>query len=417
MINILPFFRPDRMRVVALWGLLGLAICVIVPGVLLAQRVVLPGQGLAEQRSALEQAESEADIAKRRAERLQLRAEQAEASADKAKRRVEAVAAQIQATEARMTATKARISIIEQLRARQTSRLVERQQPIARLTAALQQQSRRPAALALVKPGSINDLVHLRAAMASITPQVEALSVDLRADIDRTQALRERAQIAADALRSQQTQLDEQRRQLALLETRRRSNARDLAGNARLQEDRAIALAEDARSINQLIGRIEDSAELREQLAALEGPVLRSGQAVGQNGAAIDQSNAPKKKPVYVMPVAGQVVTGFGEVSTSGISSRGITLKVPLNAQVTAPSGGRIGFAGVYLGFGQIVIIEHDAGWTTLLTGLARIGVSVGDEVDQGAPLGQAIGDSENMLLELRRKGKPVDVATLIAIG
>lgn len=404
-------------RYVLLSLLAGLsALCIVIfvlPAMVLAQSSVLPDQTLSDQRDALKAAEEAADTAKRRADRLMARAEQASESAEKAKREVEAVAAQVQATEARITAIEARIAIISQLQGRQRGRLAERQEPVMRLTAALQQQSRRPASLALVKPGSVNDLVHLRAAMAAITPQVDAISRDLRDDLERSRKLREQADIAANALRGQQTQLNDQRNALAVLETQSRLTATNLVADARREEDRAIALSEDARDITQLIGRIENSAELREQLAGLPGPILPLTAGSG------DAPKSPKKnkKPVYMMPVAGQVLTGFGEVSTSGVSARGVALKVREQAQITAPAAGRIEFAGAYRGYGQIIIIEHGDGWTSLITGIEDIDVSVGTNIAQGAPLGQAIGGTESVLLELRRKGKPVDVATLIAAG
>jgi septal ring factor EnvC (AmiA/AmiB activator) len=396
------------------------ALCIvlfILPAMVLAQSSVLPDQTLSDQRDALKTAEEAADAAKRRADRLMARAEQASESAEKAKREVEAVAAQVQATEARITAIEARIAIISQLQSRQRARLAERQEPVMRLTAALQQQSRRPASLALVKPGSVNDLVHLRAAMAAITPQVDAISRDVRDDLERSRKLREQADIAANALRGQQTQLNDQRSALAVLETQNRLTATNLVADARREEDRAIALSEDARDITQLIGRIENSARLREQLAALPGPILPLTAGAGKGADGAPKPDEKGKKPVYMMPVAGQVLTGFGEVSTSGVSARGVRLKVREQAQITAPAAGRIEFAGAYRGYGQIIIIEHGDGWTSLITGIDDIDVSAGANITQGAPLGQAIGGTQSVLLELRRKGKPVDVATLIAAG
>jgi septal ring factor EnvC (AmiA/AmiB activator) len=249
--------------------------------------------------------------------------------------------------------------------------------------------------------------------MAAITPQVDAISRDLRDDLERSRKLREQADIAANALRGQQTQLNDQRNALAVLETQSRLTATNLVADARREEDRAIALSEDARDITQLIGRIENSAELREQLAALPGPILPLTAGSGDAPKAADKN----RKPVYMMPVAGQVLTGFGEVSTSGVSARGVALKVREQAQITAPAAGRIEFAGAYRGYGQIIIIEHGDGWTSLITGIDDIDVSAGTNIAQGAPLGQAIGGTESVLLELRRKGKPVDVATLIAAG
>jgi septal ring factor EnvC (AmiA/AmiB activator) len=66
-------------------------------------------------------------------------------------------------------------------------------------------------------------------------------------------------------------------------------------------------------------------------------------------------------------------------------------------------------FAAPYRGYGRIVIIEHSAGWTSLVTGLARTDVAVGDRVVAGSPLGIAPQADPEITLELRRAGAPVN--------
>jgi septal ring factor EnvC (AmiA/AmiB activator) len=46
-----------------------------------------------------------------------------------------------------------------------------------------------------------------------------------------------------------------------------------------------------------------------------------------------------------------------------------------------------VAFAGAYPGYGQIVIVEHDGGWASLITGMARVDAQVGDRLVAGAPL------------------------------
>jgi septal ring factor EnvC (AmiA/AmiB activator) len=66
-------------------------------------------------------------------------------------------------------------------------------------------------------------------------------------------------------------------------------------------------------------------------------------------------------------------------------------------------------FAGPYRGYGRIVIIAHDGGWTSLVTGLARLDARVGDRVVGGSPLGVAGQGQPTISLELRRAGEPVN--------
>ncbi|MEO1046074.1 MAG: peptidoglycan DD-metalloendopeptidase family protein [Pseudomonadota bacterium] len=383
----------------------------------IAQNAVLPGQSVAETRQAMEAAEAQAKAALERAEALQDRADKAVRKADRAKADIQVMAARVQESEARIAAAEARIAIIDRLKQAQERRLARRQEPVIRLTAALQQLSRRPTALALVKPGSLEETVRVRALMASIRPQVDALSQELRDDIARSRLLREQAEEAAALLRDARQRLEDRRLALARLETRARLESRELTGGAQLEEDRAIALAENARDLDELIDRITVSGSLREQLAALDGPRLRpdrpelSTVVTGANRAARRST-----RPAYVVPVIGALITGFGEVSDSGVTARGITIRAGDAAQIVAPASSRVAYAGNYRGFGKIIILEHDGGWTTLITGLGKVDAAVGDDIAQGTPIGRApAGEGGDIIIELRRNGQPVDVATLIA--
>ncbi|MEM1133825.1 MAG: peptidoglycan DD-metalloendopeptidase family protein [Pseudomonadota bacterium] len=383
----------------------------------IAQNAVLPGQTVAETQKALRAAEAQAKAALERAETLQKRADSASKRADKARGDIQAMAARVQESEARIAAANARISILDTLQLAQKRRLAAKQEPMIKLTAALQQLSRRPTALALVKPGSLEETVRVRALMASIRPQVEDMSQELREDIERSRTLRQQAEKAATTLRASRQKLEDRRLALARLETAARLESRELTGGAQLEEDRAIALGEDARDLDDLIDRITVSSTIREELAALDGPRLRPDRpelstVVGKGTATPRRAG----RPAYMLPVVGTVTTGFGEVSESGVTARGITIRAGDAAQIIAPARARVAYAGDYRGFGEIIILEHDGGWTTLITGLAAINAEVGDDLSQGAPIGRApAGEGGDIMIELRRNGQPVDVATLIA--
>jgi septal ring factor EnvC (AmiA/AmiB activator) len=120
---------------------------------------------------------------------------------------------------------------------------------------------------------------------------------------------------------------------------------------------------------------------------------------------ATDAGVAPKP---YLLPVTGRTVAGFDGSGTAG-ASRGLTLAPRPGAQVVAPGAGRIAYAGPYRGYGRIVIIEHPGGWTSLITGLARTDVAVGDALVAGAPLGIAAQATPAITLELRHGAETVN--------
>jgi murein hydrolase activator len=372
-------------------------------------------QSIGEERAALAKAQADAGTATARAGRLEASAAAASDAAAKARARSAAVAARIQSAEADIDAAEARISIIERLRADQRAALAIKQGPTIRLVAALQTLSRRPPALALVQPGSVSDMVHVRAMLAAILPVVRSRTADLRADVERGRQLRFAADNALTSLKSSQTVLVTQRNQLAALAVERRGAAEKLTGSAMAEQDRAIALGEEARDIVDLMGKIDSNADQRARLASLSGPVLRPSRPGDPRALPADAQISEAAQAPYRLPVVGQVVTGLGEVSETGVRARGLTIATRASAQVVSPTGGRIAFAGPYRGFGNIVIIDHGRGWTTLLTSLAALDVKVGDPVDQGSPIGRAGPDRPTITIELRRGGQPVDIARLLS--
>lgn len=370
-----------------------------------------------ETQTALERALTEASAAEQRGRRLEAEARSATQEAEKTAREAAALAARIQQAEADIAAADARIALISGQRIRLGRRLAERREPLVRLTAALQKLARRPLALSALRPGSLRETVYLRAMLETAIPQVQSRTADLRVEIDRGRQLENAARRAAAGLRSSEDALARRRTNLAALETRQRLASRSASGDANREIERALALAEEARDLDALVGRLDAEGALRRDLAALPGPVMRPGKpqdarvsmAAGKPAspsAAPGISAAPGR---YQLPVIGQTVTGFGARAEGGAPNKGISLAPRPGAQVVAPGAGRVVFAGPYSGYGRIVIIEHGGGWTSLVTGLARSDVEVGNTLVGGSPLGVAGGARPVVSLELRREGAPVN--------
>ena len=365
-----------------------------------------------DMRAALAQALAERDNAEARSQRFEEEAQAAEDAADRAAREAAALAARIQQAEAGMVAARARIAMVDRERALLREVLGREQQPVVELTAALQQFSRRPLALSILRPGSVKDVVYLRAMLHDTVPQVRAGTQDLRSRIERARELRREALAAAQVLEAEESILARRRDELAEIETRQRLAARAAGGSASREAERALALAENVRDLDGLLDELDRAGQLRQRLAALQGPRLRPARPEGAQVAGSPEpaptatrSGAPSP---YILPVAGRTLAGFGAPDASGVS-QGLTLAPVPGAQVVAPASGRIAFAGPYRGYDTIVIIEHGGGWTSLVTGLARSDVDVGETVVSGAPLGTAGPANPSVTVELRRDGEAVN--------
>lgn len=367
-------------------------------------------QTIGDERRALDRARFEATAARARSARLEVQAERARDEAERARAAQAAIAARIQAAEADIAAAGARLAITQRLRRVQEAKLAAQQQPIVRLTAALQTMARRPAAAVMAQPGTLSDLVHVRAVLNSVIPRIQADTQAVRAEVDRARQLRV---AAAAALAEQQNAQGRRRREqaaLVRLETIERRRAAELASGAVFEAERAVALGEQARDLEALVAMLDRQSGLRDALKALPGPVprpLRPGEAPP-----VQTASTAAGLGAYRLPVIGTVLRGFGDVSQNGIRSRGVTVRPQPGAIVVAPAAGQVTFAGPYRDYGSIVIVDHGGGWTTLITGLAAASARVGDAVDPGSPLGRAAAGP--VTVELRRNGTPVDLAQMI---
>lgn len=349
----------------------------------------------------LAEAQREAAAARQRSERLESQARRATGEAARANAAAAALAARIEAAEADITAAQSRIALIERLSVAQRARLAAGQGSLIRLTAALQTMARRPPALALVQPGSLDEVVHVRALLASSLPAIRARTAGVRAEMARGRKLRRQAAEAVVQLSAGRRDLQQRRLALARFERGQRSRSATLMQSAVQESDRALAFGEEARDLAALAGTRAFQARLARRLASLPGPAPRPG----------DLPVAPS--PVrYHLPVEGRLVTGTGEISDAGVHARGLTIAAAAGAPALAPRSGRIAFAGPVRGYGEVVIVDHGGGWTTTVTDLSGLEVRRGDRVAAGRMLGRAAGGEVNV--ELRKDGRPVPIASLL---
>jgi septal ring factor EnvC (AmiA/AmiB activator) len=247
----------------------------------------------------------------------------------------------------------AQLAAIERDVRAQEARLAAAQAPLAALLARVQRIALRPSGLSLVDARSARDMVRTRVLLASLRPMIDA----------RTAALR---------------------RQMIV------------TGAARAELAQAVAARAEERD---RFGSL-DQAGLNRRLGALPAPA---------------PGPLPHGQPVYALPAAGRVVIGTGDRGPDGIAARGLTLATASGATVSAPAAGRIAYAGPFRGYGDIVLIDHGGGWTTLLAGLSLATAASGERIGQGATLGQMARDTPRLTIELRHRGRAIDVAAMAA--
>lgn len=353
---------------------------------------------------ALREAKKRASAAEARSETLRQEAANAEETADRLVARRAALGAEIDAANAQIATARARIAVISRRQRAQAALLGEASAPMLRLNALLQNMTRQPVSLLLARPGDRRDYVRLRAAMASIEPVIASRTSALRDQIAMQRELQKQERVAIGALGKARIDLASRSKALASLESDSRGKALSLNADAAIEYERAIGQGERARDLVERIDADRESGQIAAELAEYAGPQPRLGG--GKAGSASARA--------FILPARGRVVSGFGELNPTGYRERGIRLAVEPGARVIAPAAGKVTFAGRYRSFGNIVIIEHGNGWATLVTGIEQLGVEAGSQVRQGSTIGNAGEEEPEIMIELRRNGRLIDIAALL---
>jgi murein DD-endopeptidase MepM/ murein hydrolase activator NlpD len=236
-----------------------------------------------------------------------------------------------------------------------------------------------------------SDLAHRRAVVvgravaAYVDPDRGQLSAIL-ASADVTEAARKESLIehilnndrsVVDQLRAAEEDLVIQRAQLGVAQ--QRAALRRRVAVARLVALKA-ARADDARVRSALNGRIQDYLAEADAMAKTESSLqsfIRShtGVAVGGVSAA-----------GLMWPVNGPVTSPFG--MRWGRMHQGIDIGVGYGTPIHAAKAGEVIFAGQMSGYGNVIVISHGGGFSTLYAHQSRLGASDGQSVSQGEVIG-----------------------------
>jgi lipoprotein NlpD len=121
------------------------------------------------------------------------------------------------------------------------------------------------------------------------------------------------------------------------------------------------------------------------------------------NGAA-----AATAQPAFIWPARGPIIGTFDDANNKGVNIGGAA-----GDPVNASADGRVVYSGNGLrGYGNLVIIKHDATFLTAYAHNRALMVKEGDAVTKGqkiAEMGSSDSDRVMLHFEVRRQGKPVD--------
>ncbi|MDO8933684.1 MAG: peptidoglycan DD-metalloendopeptidase family protein [Rhodocyclaceae bacterium] len=115
----------------------------------------------------------------------------------------------------------------------------------------------------------------------------------------------------------------------------------------------------------------------------------------------------------WAWPSSGKTLAGFADGAAGKESSKGIDIAGRTGEPVHAAAEGIVSYVGSGLrGYGNLVVIRHNATYLTVYAHNSRILVKEKQAIAKGqkiAEIGSSDADQTKLHFEIRRQGKPVD--------
>ena len=215
------------------------------------------------------------------------------------------------------------------------------------------------------------------------------------------------------------------------IEPRSLANLNDLAIDTPLKAGQRLALPSLVKDLD---------AGPKPVIAAAKPPIVAPMKplkpvAVAAPAAAVEPKAEPKAEPkfeakpaaepatasldtakgVFVWPLKGEILSTFGPKGP-GQRNDGINIAAKLGDPVRAAAAGTVVYAGNSVpGFGNLVVIKHADGWTSLYGNLGKMSVKIRASVAQGDVLGLAgqtgAVDRPQVHFEVRHASSPQEKA------
>lgn len=382
------------------------------------------GEGTREQRRALQAAERARAEQQALARQAEERARAAEEEHARLTESYAAAAADLRQAESETLGIAGQIDELSARMRAAEHELARRAQALEPLLPLMQRMSLYPTETLLAVPASPEDTLRGMLLLQGLGRHLQTEAAGIRADQAAIESMSQQLQIRHEALRAalevQRTRATELDRQMCEALSRR-STAQDEAAEAlrtaaaeaaRAGDIReAIAKLEEERRAAEAQARAEAARALQaRRRAAAEEAARRAQAAARPSGRSMTDGRAR-----LVAPVAGRILTNFGERDNDG-TSQGIVWQTAPGGRVSTPCSGRVMYAGPFRSFGVLLIVDCGGGFHIVLAGLGRLDTRVGASVAAGEPVGaMADGDSrrqQRLMLELRQNGRPVNPAS-----
>lgn len=379
--------------------------------------LLCPAAAFAQDRSDLNRLEGEIKSQQNRAAELTRKSRTLAAELAELRQRAIGAARATQDSESLLTRLERKLRQTQDDLRQQEEALAKRRQQIGGTLIALERLSRNPPRALLLSPNKPMEVVRQAMLLRTSLPIIQDRAETLREGVAELAATRDDIDRQLEELKGASDLYTDQRGMLDGLIDRKADLLQETETERKRTAQRLKRLTREAETIKELFARLEAERPAPPPAAPEESGRAETPAQKEQQTAALTapRPNALRRFPVHgpiTLPVRGELGRQYGENTPYGNTAKGITIETRAAARVVAPYDGKVVFAGPFRGYGQILIIEHDGGYHTLLSGMERVDTRVGQWLLAGEPVGvmaKSGGGNPRLYFELRREGQPIN--------
>ena len=249
--------------------------------------------------------------------------------------------------------------------------------------------------------------------VANLAPHSARTAGLLERDLRRIGALQREIDRKKEQLSAHLEDVAAYRQRIARLSAHKRRLLPLTAKERTALKTRAQNLAEEARSVQALVARLEVATLVPSGSASRALRVFpTSAKNAGKRGGSPQNKLKDRLKDgrgQVVSPAEGAWLQRYGSSDGHGQTLSGIVIETEPATTVLAAFDGRVVFAEVFRDQGKLLIVEHKGGYHTVTANLSELFVSLGQWVLAGEPVGRMGAQKGRLYFEVRQNGKPLD--------